>query len=500
MKARSLARGSAATVSTSGSQAEEGERAQRARPATGRGDHPASARPPRPRVREPAAEASLSRPSPRRRQAQRPVGGVDARRGDGSQVIACLDLVRREPAADLGVGAAARRGSVLSPRPGALGRALHQAVGLLAVGALGDHRQQQRLGVDHPAEQLEVWPHPVGVDLEAVAAGRSSSAWRRPATPSARSKTKRSALEWLMSRSCQRAMFSRPTSASARSRRAKPVIRSARTGLRLWGMALLPCWPAPNGSNASPTSVRCRWRTSTAIRSSVPPRMASAASSSACRSRLTTWVEAGSAAQAERVAHELLHLGADVGMRADRAGDLADRDPLPGARQPRLVALPPRRTSRPTLKPKVIGSAWIPWLRPTIGVDRCCTRHPAQHLRQLRAARPPRSAVASRSTTAVAVSSTSELVSPKCSQRPSGPSRSVTERRKAITSCCDSCSISCARAGVDARRPPSRIRSQSVVRHQARRRACASTASSSIRSHSSSLCRSEKSSRSSGSA
>ena len=102
----------------------------------------------------------------------------------------------------------------------------------------------------------------------------ASGSRRRP-RPSARSKTKRSALEWLMSRSCQSAMFSRPTRASARSSRAKPLTRSARIGLRLCGIALLPCWPAPNGSNASPTSVRCRCRTSSAIRSSVPPRIAS---------------------------------------------------------------------------------------------------------------------------------------------------------------------------------------------------------------------------------
>ena len=116
------------------------------------------------------------------------------------------------------------------------------------------------------------------------------------ATPTARSKTKRSAELWLMSRSCQSAMFSSPTSASARSSRAIPVTRSARIGLRLCGMALEPCCPEPNGSNASATSVRWRCRISIAIRSRVPPRMARAASSSACRSRLTTWVGAGSAA------------------------------------------------------------------------------------------------------------------------------------------------------------------------------------------------------------
>ena len=151
-----------------------------------------------------------------------------------------------------------------------------------------------------------------------------------------------------MSRSCQSAMFSSPTSASARNSRAMPVTRSARIGLRLCGIALLPCWPAPNGSNASPTSVRWRCRISTAMRSSVPPRMARVVSSSACRSRLTTWVGAGSACQPQRVADVALDLGAHVGMRADRAGDRANGDALPApAASAFRVALPARRTSRP---------------------------------------------------------------------------------------------------------------------------------------------------------
>ena len=142
-----------------------------------------------------------------------------------------------------------------------------------------------------------------------------------------------------MSRSCQSAMFSRPTSASARRSRASPLTRSARIGLRLCGIALLPCWPAPNGSNASATSVRCRCRTSTLIRSSVPPRMASVVSSSAWRSRLTTWVAAGSTRQSQRLADVTLDLGADVGVAADRAGDRADGDVLPCPLQPLRVAL-----------------------------------------------------------------------------------------------------------------------------------------------------------------
>ena len=47
----------------------------------------------------------------------------------------------------------------------------------------------------------------------------------------------RSAEEWEMSRSCQRAMFSKAAWALARTTRARPEICSLVMGLRLWGMA-----------------------------------------------------------------------------------------------------------------------------------------------------------------------------------------------------------------------------------------------------------------------
>ena len=104
----------------------------------------------------------------------------------------------------------------------------------------------------------------------------------------------RSALEWLMSRSCQSGWSSKAVPAYPRSSRASPAIRSDRIGLRLWGIALEPFWPAANGSWSSPISVCWRLRISVANRSSEPPRMAIAASRAACRSRWTIWVLTGS--------------------------------------------------------------------------------------------------------------------------------------------------------------------------------------------------------------
>ena len=69
-----------------------------------------------------------------------------------------------------------------------------------------------------------------------------------------------------MSRSCQSATFSSPTSAAPRTTRASPQIRSATTGFRLCGIADEPFWPVPNGSSTSRTSVRARCRISSAKR------------------------------------------------------------------------------------------------------------------------------------------------------------------------------------------------------------------------------------------
>ena len=79
----------------------------------------------------------------------------------------------------------------------------------------------------------------------------------------------RSAEEWLMSRSCQRATLSKATWALAFTTRERPQTFSMVMGLRLCGMAELPFWPFLNGSSASSVSVRWRLRTSVAIRSQV---------------------------------------------------------------------------------------------------------------------------------------------------------------------------------------------------------------------------------------
>ncbi len=138
-------------------------------------------------------------------------------------------------------------------------------------------------------------------------------------------------------------------------------------GLRLCGMALLPFWPLVNGSSASSTSVRCRWRNSTAQRSMLAPTSAIASLEFGVDVALHDLRGDGRGAQAEFLANVSLDARREMRARADGAGDFAD-----GRRV--LARIPSRRRARPnsscinaSLRPKVVGSAWMPWLRPDAG-------------------------------------------------------------------------------------------------------------------------------------
>ena len=141
----------------------------------------------------------------------------------------------------------------------------------------------------------------------------------------------RSTLLWLMSRSCQRATFSRAATALPRSTRARPVSRSQVMGLRLCGMALLPFWPLVNGSSASSTSVRCRWRNSTAQRSMLAPTSASVVMKFGVDVALDNLRGDGRGAQAEFFADESLDARREMRAGADRAGEFADGGDFAGA-------------------------------------------------------------------------------------------------------------------------------------------------------------------------
>ena len=103
-----------------------------------------------------------------------------------------------------------------------------------------------------------------------------------------------------MSRSCQSGTFSRPTTAAARTTRARPQMRSATFGLRLCGIADEPFIPARTAPR--PRAPRCgrgggsRSRTGRAT----SRRARARTSSSAWRSRAITCVESGSGSRPSR--------------------------------------------------------------------------------------------------------------------------------------------------------------------------------------------------------
>ena len=103
-----------------------------------------------------------------------------------------------------------------------------------------------------------------------------------------------------MSRSCHRPTSSKAACTFERTTRARPQICSQVTGLRLCGMAELPFWPRAKYSSASRTSVRCKWRTSSAIFSHSAVASASAATKAACRSRWITCEVTGAACRPSR--------------------------------------------------------------------------------------------------------------------------------------------------------------------------------------------------------
>ena len=118
-----------------------------------------------------------------------------------------------------------------------------------------------------------------------------------------------------------------------------PTRRSERIGLRLWGIALEPFWPARNGSMTSPISVCWRLRTSVAKRSIDPPVTASVVRNAACRSR-------GHDLGADRLGREAQlgqHLRLDgrleMAVGAHRAADLAHGQPREGGPQALPVAV-----------------------------------------------------------------------------------------------------------------------------------------------------------------
>ena len=179
----------------------------------------------------------------------------------------------------------------------------------------------------------------------------------------------RSTDECEMSRSCHSATSSNAACRLPRRTPARPVSCSDLTGFRLCGIALEPfCSPSRNGSSTSRTSVRWRWRISSANDSIVAPSDVHAYMTSAWRSRASTCV-AGTGRSPSR-SHTYCSTSGSTFEYVPTAPDSFPTAMTSRARSRRSRS---RRTCiahNASFTPNVVGSAWMPCVRPTIGVSR----------------------------------------------------------------------------------------------------------------------------------
>ena len=213
-----------------------------------------------------------------------------------------------------------------------------------------------------------------------------------------------------MSRSCQSAWFSIATAAYPRKSRAKPAMRSLFTGFRFWGMAELPAWPARNGSRSSSISLCCRLRISVAKRSSVPPVIAMAATSAACRSRWTTCVLTGSTRSSSAVSASRSIWGL-IWLYVPTGPEIFPVATSSAARARRSRSRAASKAQPASFAPSVIGSACMEWVRPAITVSRSSRARRMMTAMSASSSTRMRS-LAARSCRASAVSMTSLLVKP----------------------------------------------------------------------------------------
>ena len=211
-----------------------------------------------------------------------------------------------------------------------------------------------------------------------------------------------------------------------------PQSRSPMIGFFLCGIADDPFWPLPKNSSTSCTSVRCRWRNSCAQRSIDAPTSASAVMYSACRSRCRICVEIFAGFSPSFVQTYFSTNGSRCACVPTAPESWPTRT-ISRAASNRASARPNSSTISAILRPNVIGSAWMPCVRPIIGVYLYFFAFAAAARRT--ALRPAiRMSAACTIWTESDVSRMSELVSPLWMNRDDGPTYFATLVRNAITS------------------------------------------------------------------
>ncbi len=169
-----------------------------------------------------------------------------------------------------------------------------------------------------------------------------------------------------------------------------------------------------------------------AKRSRPAPASAMACRSSAWRSRGTTCVETSSRRSPRRASTRSSKSG-EVAAYVPTAPLMAPTATWSTARSSRRRLRSASKAKPASFMPKVVGSAWMPCVRPVQTVwtwARACSASASRTSRAPATSCSP----ALRSWSASAVSSTSEEVRPKWIQRPAGPALSLRTSTKAATS------------------------------------------------------------------
>ena len=215
-----------------------------------------------------------------------------------------------------------------------------------------------------------------------------------------------------MSRSCHSATSSTPACALPRSTRASPVTCSDLIGLRLCGIALEPFWPAPNGSRTSrdlgagqmAELGREPLEPGAGERDRLEQLGVSIARDDLRRDRLALRGRVAPAPARSK--------SGEVALYVPTAPDSAPTVAWAKPRSSRCALRSASNANPASLIPNVVGSAWMPWVRPTQSVwtcSRACAAsapHQTARVRQHDRRRPRRSWSAS------PVSSTSLEVRP----------------------------------------------------------------------------------------
>ena len=263
-----------------------------------------------------------------------------------------------------------RRGS-RAPRPRPHRVPLHEPVGLVALEPGLDEREQQAVREEEPVRARRGCaasaPGRRRARRRSRRTGRACSRARgtrpgsRPARPtSARCRARARA-----------ATFSSPTTAAARTTRARPQIRSATFGFRLCGIADEPFMPVANGSSTSRTSVRARWRISVANRSSDVAAERERARAARRAGRARSPASRAGPARA-RAARRRSARPRGRSRRTCRPCRRAGRRGIASSARARRVRSRSSSNAQPaSFQPNVVGSAWMPCERPMQIVRRC---------------------------------------------------------------------------------------------------------------------------------